>query len=407
MEADREGMRHPKLSFLRTILIIFLAVGAASLVTIHGDNVSPVGWNLSGGGFCQGTYTIFNTTASPNPGLYSQNCSTGKNDCFSSTDFGSVFNCSRALMTGGGTINVRQGIFAAVTPAIFSTTTQSFFSCGITLSGTTGQGSNIGGASPVNGTVLVAKTNSMAVIEDTPTPGSSAPSLIGCKIQDITCQLTGVTNGVCVDFRMHETRTDNKFLHIGVDCQSATNCAAGTGLNIDGNEDSQVVDYNGGGLYGTSTSEDIHWFDVSGNVIIEDSAFTIAFLGGQTVSITGSTISQLNIGTTTLSLSFVNDYLGNAPAVGLGGRVNLNAQTTYSLIFTGCYISTTSTIPMFVSAGTIKNTTFNSNSWAFGASSVWNSGGTLTKQNTNGGNSVQSGTAPTGFPFSIDGNGNF
>src|SRR2546426_10518960 len=101
------------LSKLKMTVLICLIISLTSLVSIRGDNPSPVGWNLSGGGFCSGTYTIFNTTSAPNPGLYAENCSTGANDFFNSTDLGFLFNKARSNMPHGGTIDIRSGIYAA------------------------------------------------------------------------------------------------------------------------------------------------------------------------------------------------------------------------------------------------------------------------------------------------------
>src|SRR5438876_906562 len=95
----------------RTILLIGITLGITTLVTALADNPSPVGWNLSGGGFCARTYRIFNTTLTPSPGIYAQNCSTGKNDYYNATDAGFLIN--KALL------------------ACFPTTTFSFCNMGV------------------------------------------------------------------------------------------------------------------------------------------------------------------------------------------------------------------------------------------------------------------------------------
>jgi len=417
-------------SGLRVLLLLILSVSLTSILFVRGDNPSPVGWNLSGGGFCQGTYTIFNTTLSPNPGVYAQNCQTGTN-LFNATDTGFLVNSALKLMTFGGVIHFRAQQFSIVTtitilgniPGTLGTGNTAY-GVNLIIEGSGSGGTAFNRGSGVNGTLLVAKTVGMTMMQTstssssvTCTPASGctgAPSMSGFQLRDLgfdgNCKAA-----IGFDGRMHETAILNRYtnLSFGSGCGTTTFTTA---LILDGEEDTYVdrLAFDGAGTLGTGgAATDLQWQSLLGNVNVLNSFFggqVNLLLSAQNVEIQASTLGSIKIlqtaaATTGTVIHLSGNYLANIIGAGI---IQLNGNTASVIRFDGNAIRTTSTIPLYAGAGTVQNAGFSGNTWAFGASSNWNAGGaTLTKQVTAGDNHVVTGSAPTNFPFTIDGNGNF
>jgi len=440
-QARQAGMRRPSLSFstIRPFLIIFLSIGLAGLLAVRADNPSPVGWNLSGGGFCDGAYTIFNTTLSPNPGIYGQSCATGKNDCFSATDFGAVVNCAVGLMNGG-MIQVRPGFFAQTTAVTMSnsgcTGTGAFFCGGYWLKGSGDGGCIAYGASPytcsANATQIVAKAVITNMIQGTANPtfsssGAGSPMISHEKVSDLTLISNGkAINGI--NFAHNEGGANGNIVqNVQFTASFIQNAACpggfSTGLIMDGSEDSWVdqVTFNGGGGTPCSDTVDLQWLNPLGNDIITNSLFggvLNLIAQAQTVSFEHGTISSVKLGAQTCSncgvvFAFTDSYLANAQNTCF---FNVNGFTQKLIVdFRGNTIGTPNAGSLYCGTGTVNNALFSGNFWSFGTGTNWNSGGaTLTKQVTDGSNAVRignvncaAGACYTNFPFTIDANGNF
>lgn len=430
-----------------SISLFLILVSVSSYSAYHNVFGAPSGQigSIEGGGYCSGDYTGYNNTIDNK--LYVMNCSTGVNDISAQTDFGAMFNSLRSSTPDKGfTLNLRAGYYAAVTTAIFNTACGNTNLCdtAISLTGTYG-GVAEPGWTLGNGTVIVAKTASMTMIEAGPwsptvscgnsgcgatdCSGTFCPEISGNLIQNLMLNPNGLAN-VGIDFRMRETSTNNRFLNI----YTGTNIPKGgfktVAMVLDGNEDSLVDNgYFAGSGPGNSGANlvDLQWQVPLGNINIIHTLF-----GGnlsltawaQIISVTQSTINNLKIlGTCAVCgtiLDLTDDYLANG--IGTPGIIQLNGQTIDVLHISGDTVGLSSTISLFSGTGTVKNALYAWNEWSWGAGTNWNPGGaTLTHQVSDaavpptsgatspGTNHVRLGTAVqiTNFPFTIDANGNF
>lgn len=422
-------MRLPKVSIstFRTVLIICLSIGLASLFAVRADNPSPIGWNLSGGGFCKGTYTIFNTTLTPNPGLYAENCATGKNDFFSATDLGALANSVFGAMTQGGEVDLRVGYYSVVTSIVFNRNSISFI-------GTVSGGDNkyyTEAQQPqgfMNGTLLVAKTSGMTMIKGTSAP-TFTTSLAWTHINIANMQLyAGCQAARGIDLSSFEASTYNIIRNVMFGVRVNLGNPGGLcgfsqiALVMDGNEDSTVEDSAFAGALETGRGGapvDLQWQVTGGNVLVVNDMFGGAIslqIAAQTVSIIGGTVNSIKlIGLVWLlymsGTYFANFVSGQTPT----GHFNLNGNTLEEAKFDGTFfvISGAGASPAFAmwqGPGTVSNQGWSGCSAFFtNGLGTWTTGTapTLTKQVSTGDNHVHSGTTPTGFPFTVDGNGNF
>jgi len=408
-----------------SLFLIVLAFGTYSAYRVFSSPSGQIS-SIEGGGFCAGDFTVYNNTIDKL--LYGQNCSTGVNDVAASTDLGATVNTlfgELAALHRAGSVYMRGGYFSEVTSIIMSNGTPCYNGAiVIQCSGFSLYGSGQGGTIPssANATMIVAKTSGMTMIKSTATPASNAPSIWGTTLSNFQLVANNLaTTGI--NLQMSEAGgSHNRIERITItEFQSQQpNCVGGftTGIIFDGSEDSVIdgVQISGDGQTGAghcSATVGIQWLDANGNVNIQNTlsnAATDLVTQAQTVSLVSDTISSIKINGLTRMVSIVNSYLCNTAPSALT-RIKLNGQTVENLEITGSCVELDSTVQNFYSGtGTVSVFSSNSCDWNFpSGTNVWNSGGaTLTKQVTNGANHVHTNTNPaTGFPFTVDGNGNF
>jgi len=378
------------------------------------SNPSPNNWNFDGGGFCPGTYRIFNSTDNK---LYAENCSTGTNDFAPATDLGALLTSSVfPAVAGGELVNLACGFFAVSTPIIYGRSSITLQGCGEKNDGFTGVG---------NGTLIVSKANNIVMVEATSqSPSVTCPTglftlctggtpIYSSKIKDLTLDIpAGITGDTPVNFAMSEAAPQTLLSTISIIVGTACSSAC---VILNGNEDSLVFDLSIGGV---ASNFDILWVVENGNVRIDQSTLASLEVGAQTVYVTGTTISEITLVGGTMNVYLSGDYFGNSQG-NINGRFNLNGFTLEDISSIGVFYYLSVSIPFYIGAGTVSDSSFGGTSWFFSGADVWNNGGaTLTTQisiganppisgaTTPGTNHIHSGSTPTGFPFTVT-SGNF
>lgn len=402
---------------------------AVSSYGLYRTFASPSGQtqSIEGGGFCHGTYTVYNNTVDKL--IYAMNCSTGVNDIAASSDWGNVMTTLvKSDMPTGGEIDIRHGLYSEITVFNLQGFTLNSASPGLIISGA-------GNGFTTNGTVIEAKTNGMTMIESSGSTASVVcPANNNCSgaptVQFVTFQNFALWANqkatVGIDFRMTEESTQNSFINLAFLGQINI---YGTGqsqtgftvcMYLDGNEDSYVDNVH---FYDSAnTGTDIQWQVPLGNVNLRDD-FIGAGTGGTTVNlaynaqnvyISGgvlNTIKQLattgfgNSSTAGDLLYLSGIYMANP--TGATSHINLNGNVINSIAFSGDLIGMN--INMFSGTGTVNALTMNGCELGSGNGirTNWNlNGATIQKQISAGGNHIN-GDTPTNFPFTIDANGNF
>lgn len=359
------------------------------------------------------------------------NCATGVNDASTeaTTDVGalinSITNAKNPNTNGyGGLIQLGDGYFAEVTTIDMNPL------CLSACYGTWnlfGAGMGVAYGPPVNGTVIVAKTNGMTMIECTATPGPTANTLQGETFEHFGLEGNSLAS-VGIDCRGSEpgffaTHIERVRIRDGGHNPPLTF----TGMKMDGNEDSELV-YP---VFDTNCcSVAIEWAALIGEpqlIGVDSTGNGVDLLTcGMHVHITGG-----NLGTVKISTS-ITGYTTNWCATGVGdlevtggdwtnegtalsyasSRVNLNGATIDQLSVTDTAITLNGQNPTFMIAGsgTIVNSNWCGDAILVTGGGTWTTGSpTLTHQATCG---TLSGTAGygnyitgtiTGFPFTVTG----
>jgi hypothetical protein len=400
-------------------MVLLIAVLMVLPHFVTASNPSPNNWNFDGGGFCTATYKIFNSTDNK---LYAENCITGTNDCAAYTDLGNMMtSCVFPLEPNGGYNYLTCQLFAISTSIVLGRSGIQLQGCGYGGN----QNSMDGHLTPSNGTLLMAKANSLVMIEATAgSPGVTCPTTINTKcvwsdssscpsglylcvfstvLNNFGMNNGGFTSVVAINMAMAETAPHTLVENIRFEGNLGTQWAAPM-LIMDGAEDSFLDN-----LWCNCAvhTPEVRWMAENGNVNVFQSTLTSMQIGAQIATITQSTFSNILVGGDMYELHLIGDYLGNAQ-VGITSRINLNGHTIRSFLLDGEYYLLSATISFYSGAGTVINFGASSSTWVFSGSTAWNPGGaTLTKQTSTGTNNVVSGSNPSNFPFAPDGNGNF
>ena len=414
-----------KVGAIRLVLLVVLALVVG--IQSHFVQSSPSGqnWAIEGGGFCQSTYVAYNNTVDKL--LYAENCQTGTNDCIAQTDLGALWNnCVRANMPNGGIFGIRAGYYSVVTSIVLTPNSCPGFANGICDLGLIWQGSGSGHTNGLtdpahtNGTILVAKTSGMTMLKSSTNPVISTGVIVQrVQIRDIAFQGNGLAN-TAIDFRMTETATLNRFNNLFITNLGGSAAPFTTAIYLDGNEDTTLQDcvFDGAGSSATrGANVDLQWIDTFGNPLIVGT-----FFGGQTiivgsndnVMIRDSTLQAIQIGSSGGLITLDGGYINGLNNVGQNGGkiVNVGAFSASFQMNGGFYDNLVQgglSVPFFGGSGVILSFGVSHSLWQFGPAANWLTGTvTVTKSVTTGDNHVRgSGSTPTGFPFTVDGNANF
>lgn len=416
------------------LLVVFLLAFLIAPMFVYADNPSPNTWAFGGGGFCEGTYTMFNSTDNH---IYAQNCATGANDYTSATDSAAVFN---SIMTGGNCnngceVDYRVGVFALQTPMILGRN-----SVHIKGSVSGGDAAYYGSVSlpdgRLNGTFLVAKSVMTNMISFVTSPVYSAStggtqSFMHINIENLqlwaNCKATNGINLSGNEVSSYEIIRNVMFgVRINLGNSGGTCGFSGTALIMDGQEDSIVEDSAFAGALDTGRGGapvDTEWQVAGGNgIFINDlfgGAVSIA-IAGQQFAVTDGTINSVKLLGLVQMLAITNAYMANyVTGQTPTSRINLNGFNLETLNLLGDFIllngSGGPSMSWIGGTGTVFNQGWSGDNFqTSGGSPNWNPGGaTLTKQVTDGDNHAHNlsncaaGACFTNFPFTIDVNGNF
>ena len=413
-----------------SLFLIALAFGSYSIYRVFSSPSGQVS-SIEGGGFCQGTYKIYNNTVDNL--LYGQNCATGVNDCSLANDLGTLWGCVETNMANGGQITLSQGFFSAVTPVVIASNCNAapagkVCDAGITVLGSAFSSGNNQSPSngKLNGTQIVAKTSGMTVMELTTNSPSVTCSILGCTggpivrnvlVGYLTINCNGFTNAIGMNMATSEGSVHNNFEYVMFHAPGTGNTGCATNLINNGDEDGWVhncIFENGNAIsFGGRAAIDLLWEVPQGNVNVVHSEF-----GGninleawaQTIELVSSTLNSVKIMGTGPSgsgelLVFAESYLGNNQGSGI---VQLNGFTVSVVQFDSDFIDLSSTQPLWVGSGTVTNWGVLGSTFKFESGALYSTGApTITKSNTAGSNHVSNDSTPAGFPFTPDGNGNF
>lgn len=315
---------------------------------------------------------------------------------------GSVFS-QLASNARGGWVHCRAGDYnmGTVSPAV------TFGTGGILLTGEGWGGGYNGYTFEQPTTRFLAGTNNQTIFKAT-----SGQILHHFIIKDFALLSNGFTGLTGLDLTGTESSANGSELsHINItptDTTGAVNGAFATGVICDGNEDLTLYQVSSS----TNGGTDIHWNVPAGNIKLRDCTLGsgLSLVGNaRLIEVTGGLLNAIELNSTPASfaeniLSVTSVWMDQSTGV---GRLQLNGQTCGSAVFRGCTIGMTASIPMIVGSGTLRNLGFDNCSINGHAASNWTSGApTVTKSNTSGTSHMYL-TTPTGFPFTVDGNGNF
>ena len=419
-----------KINWKRLSISLFLIALTLASYTAYRTFATPSGQtsSIEGGGFCQGTYTVYNNTIDKL--LYAENCTTGVNDFSASSDLGSLLTTSVIpAMTSGGTISLRAGLFNVVTTIIIANQCGNLCELNMVIQGA-GPGSwsfSLTNPTQFNGTLLIAKTAGMTMLESTSSVGSvTCTAAAGCtgapRIRGVTIENLGLCScskaAIGINFAMAEVAALNRFvnLRLGGIINTANSGFTTAAMILDGGEDTLVssVFFDGDGTPTTDGTNvlDLQWNAPLGNIQIIGSFFggkTSLSWSAQTTTITGGTVTTLfhitDAGNPFQEALYLNGvYMGNPRAGAYGpGTIQLNGKTITTMRFASDFITTSSAQTFFSGTGTVDTYSFSGCTFQFVAgASLWNPGGaTLTNARSNTDNWVSGGTTPTGFPFTI------
>lgn len=270
-------------------------------------------------------------------------------------------------------------------------------------------------------TILRAGANSITMLKYT--GGGVAPPQ-QYRFSDFALATNGKTGVIGIDMSGSDTSGVGGLLdHLWWDTTDANGTPVGDGTQkwdtcakLNGCEDT-VMAYcgvDGNGTMVHSTNATVEWKVPGGNANIQNCIFLggLVAVNAQTIGITGGTYGSFKLlGSGSSSLrnifSITNAYLANPSFA--GALLNLNGFVCDSFTLKGCPIllSATNAQSMFAGPGTCVNFGIDGCGIITVGAPAWSTGApTLTKSNTAGTNHFV-GTTPTGFPFTVDGNGNF
>lgn len=323
-------------------------------------------------------------------------------------------------LSKGGTISFRQGFYAETTA--WNLNGHSGYV--ISGAGNSGFGENPAGTQANGaGTLLVAKTTGMALIESAASPGWAPLGQTNgtVPVARTTIENMGLNgNGIAafgINFASNEVGfADDVFQNLIFGCTENGPCFTTTPLNMDGLEDAFVSYVD---IYNTCcsavTTPDMHWKVPLGNIEIADSMFAdySISLNAQVISIIRTTLNGITLlapqpTVQVLSVQLTSDYLNN-----LAGGFILNGNTVGSInIQAGTVrLGTVNTVTggvLITGPGTVFTWSTCAASWQFDATSTYTSGApTIGNPISCGNNHKFSGTPPVGFPFTPNGNNVF
>lgn len=426
-----------------SLVLIVLAFGS---YTAYRTFATPSGqtWSVEGGGFCAGDFLFYNNTVDNL--IYAQQCSTGVNVVTASSDMGAAFNT--VVNTYGGSarslaIYWRNGFYAVVTSMVLP------FS-GFRLVGA-GMGNYVtdtgpySASTPPTGTVLVAKTNAMTMLKNTAgTPTYTGTTSGGCTPAVIDTTIDGffffanALAAIGIDFEQCELSSNNNFLHLMMNgefiCSNPPTCSTTASIKgfstaamiVGGSQISYLDDsfFDGNGIYPGSPSTwgnavDVIWKDQVGSSWFNNDKFAgqVALeLCSERVTVYGSTVDTpvrfLGSGTTgcpnlgAAGYVFDSDWIFGSTGITNAYMMFVEASQTITSVvvensLTGPGSNNYNWFPSG-SAGTISMFSMCHNAVNFGSTITWNAGTTtVTNYKSCGDNMVQSGSTPTGFPYTI------